>query len=132
MLCGSYPILSCYSCRGGFGSSGGASNAYENRERSRSRSPNRNSDWADNSKQSSQETMMEVAQPPVDNQSSPNHNPDTVDCKSNEDPQNHSQKSPICTDVQGDASGNGQADHKHNSNFKEDDASVEPPREDQP
>lgn len=98
----------------------------KNRERSRSRSPNRNSDWADNSKHSYQETAMEVAQPlpSLDNQSSPNHNPDTI--------LNHSQKSPISSDVQGVALGNGQVDHEQDSNCKDDHASIEPLREDQP
>ncbi|KAH6829212.1 DEAD box RNA helicase family protein [Perilla frutescens var. hirtella] len=124
--------------------------ATKTRERSRSRSPNRNSEWASNSypkqspisekfdgaaiiQRSFHEVMMEMSRPP------PNHNSDTVDCKSSDGPESHPQKS----DVQDDAaemSSPMQLGSEPNSNHKEDggtatqekDASVEPLREEQP
>lgn len=139
--------------------------ATKSRDRSRSRSPNRNSEWANNSnpkhtpssdrfdgaattQRSFHETMMGITQPPSssDARASPNHNSDTVDCKSSDDPQSHPQKSPLSSDVQDAAaarsspreSGNERLNQEPNSNCKEDGttiqedtASIEPLREDQ-
>lgn len=121
--------------------------ATKNRDRSRSRSPSRNSGWANNSsaekfdgaatnQRSFHETMMGAARPPPssDAGASPNHNSDTIDCKSNDDPRNHCQKSTISPDVQDDAAAvqpeNEQLDHEQNSNYREDGTTTQ--AEDQP